>query len=195
VAQSREHGRDSYTPDEVARFEALVTRHGRHVYAIAYRMAGNEADAKDLAQEAFVRVWRALRRIEPGAALEGWFHRIVTNLYIDSLRRRPKVRLQSLDEPVPTGTGEVPRERADPAVDVEQTVLGSTMDRRVQDALLDLSEDLRMVVVLADIEGHAYEEIASMMGVPIGTVKSRLHRARRALRDRLAPIRQELRQR
>jgi RNA polymerase sigma-70 factor (ECF subfamily) len=80
-------------------------------------------------------------------------------------------------------------------VDVEQTVLGSTMDRRVQDALLDLSEDLRMVVVLADIEGHAYEEIASMMGVPIGTVKSRLHRARRALRDRLAPIRQELRQR
>ncbi len=195
MAQSRGHGRDSYTPDEVARFDALVGRYGGLVYAIAYRMAGNDADAKDLAQEAFVRVWRALRRIEPGAALEGWFHRIVTNLYIDLLRRRPKVHLQSLDEPVQTVSGEMPREQPDPAVDVERTVLDSTMDRRVQDALLGLSEDLRMVVVLADIEGYAYEEIASMIGVPIGTVKSRLHRARRALRDRLAPIRRQLSER
>jgi len=194
VAQSRSQGRDSYTPDEVARFEELVARYSRHVYAIAYRMAGNEADAKDLAQEAFIRVWRALRRIEPGAPLEGWLHRIVTNLYIDLLRRRPKVRLQSLDEPVATDSGEMPRERADLNVDVERTVLGAALDRRVQEALLELSADLRMVVVLADVEGYAYEEIASMMGVPIGTVKSRLHRARRTVRDRLAPIRGELRQ-
>ena len=171
-----------------------MARYSRHVYAIAYRMAGNEADAKDLAQEAFIRVWRALRRIEPGAPLEGWLHRIVTNLYIDLLRRRPKVRLQSLDEPVATDSGEMPRERADLNVDVERTVLGAALDRRVQEALLELSADLRMVVVLADVEGYAYEEIASMMGVPIGTVKSRLHRARRTVRDRLAPIRGELRQ-
>lgn len=194
MAQSRSQGRDSYTPDEVARFEELVARYSRHVYAIAYRVAGNEAEAKDLAQEAFIRVWRALRRIEPGAPLEGWLHRIVTNLYIDLLRRRPKVRLQSLDEPVATDSGEMPRERADLNVDVERTVLGAALDRRVQEALLDLSADLRMVVVLADVEGYAYEEIASMMGVPIGTVKSRLHRARRTMRDRLAPIRGELRQ-
>lgn len=194
MAQSRSQGRDSYTPDEVARFEELVARYSRHVYAIAYRVAGNEADAKDLAQEAFIRVWRALRRIEPGAPLEGWLHRIVTNLYIDLLRRRPKVRLQSLDEPVATDSGEMPRERADLNVDVERTVLEAALDRRVQEALLDLSADLRMVVVLADVEGYAYEEIASMMGVPIGTVKSRLHRARRTMRDRLSPIRGELRQ-
>jgi len=194
VAQSRGHGRDSYTPDEVARFEELVARYSRHVYAVAYRVAGNEADAKDLSQEAFVRVWRALRRIEPGAPLEGWLHRIVTNLYIDLLRRRPKVRIQSLDEPVATDSGEMPRERLDPNVDVERKVLDAAMDRRVQQALLELGADLRMVVVLADVEGYAYEEIASMMGVPIGTVKSRLHRARRAMRDRLAPIRGELRQ-
>jgi len=194
VAQSRGHGRDSYSPDEVARFEELVARYSRHVYAVAYRVAGNEADAKDLSQEAFVRVWRALRRIEPGAPLEGWLHRIVTNLYIDLLRRRPKVRIQSLDEPVATDSGEMPRERLDPNVDVERKVLDAAMDRRVQQALLELGADLRMVVVLADVEGYAYEEIASMMGVPIGTVKSRLHRARRAMRDRLAPIRGELRQ-
>ncbi|HET8679493.1 MAG TPA: sigma-70 family RNA polymerase sigma factor [bacterium] len=187
-----QHIGPAYTPDEVARYEALVAQYGRHVYAIAYRMAGNEADAKDLAQEAFVRVWRALRRIDPGAALEGWLYRIVSNLYIDLVRRRPKVRMQSLDEPIATGEGEMARERADPAIDVERTVVEATVDRRIQQALQALPPDLRMVVVLADVEGYAYEEIATMLGVPLGTVKSRLHRARRALRDRLAPIRREL---
>ncbi len=187
-----QHSGPAYTPDEVARYEALVAQYGRHIYAVAYRMAGNEADAKDLAQEAFVRVWRALRRIDPGASLEGWLYRIVSNLYIDLVRRRPKARVQSLDEPIATGEGEMARERADPAVDVERTVVESTVDHRIQRALLELPTDLRMVVVLADIEGYAYEEIATMLGVPLGTIKSRLHRARRALRDRLAPIRGEL---
>ncbi len=187
-----QHSGPAYTPDEVARYEALVAQYGRHIYAIAYRMAGNEADAKDIAQEAFVRVWRALRRIEPGASLEGWLYRIVSNLYIDLVRRRPKVRVQSLDEPLATGEGEMARERPDPAADVERTVVEATVDRRIQQALLALPPDLRMVVLLADIEGYAYEEIATILAVPLGTIKSRLHRARRALRDRLAPIRAEL---
>lgn len=187
-----QHSGPAYTPDEVARYEALVAQYGRHIYAIAYRMAGNEADAKDIAQEAFVRVWRALRRIEPGASLEGWLYSIVSNLYIDLVRRRPKVRVQSLDEPLATGEGEMARERPDPAADVERTVVEATVDRRIQQALLALPPDLRMVVLLADIEGYAYEEIATILAVPLGTIKSRLHRARRALRDRLAPIRAEL---
>ncbi|MGH2373131.1 MAG: sigma-70 family RNA polymerase sigma factor [bacterium] len=187
-----QHSGPAYTPDEVARYEALVAQYGRHIYAIAYRMAGNEADAKDIAQEAFVRVWRALRRIEPGASLEGWLYRIVSNLFIDLVRRRPKVRVQSLDEPLATGEGEMARERPDPAADVERTVVEATVDRRIQQALLALPPDLRMVVLLADIEGYAYEEIATILAVPLGTIKSRLHRARRALRDRLAPIRAEL---
>lgn len=170
-----------------------MARYAKHVYAVAYRMAGNEADARDLSQEAFVRVWKALRRIEPDAALEGWLYRIVTNLYIDSLRRRPKTRVQSLDEPVATREGQMAREQPDPSADVEGVVLDKMVDRRVQAALLGLREDLRMVVVLADVEGYPYEEIAEMMGVPMGTVKSRLHRARRALRDRLAPVRAEVR--
>jgi len=159
------------------------------VYAIAYRVAGNEADAKDLAQEAFIRVWRALDRIDPGARLEGWLYRIVTNLYIDLLRRRRGPKVHSLDEPIATASGELARERPDPSADVQQTVLDAMVDQRIQDALMTLAPELRMVVVLADVEGYAYEEIAAMMQVPIGTVKSRLHRARRALRDRLAAIR------
>lgn len=177
--------------DRVA-FERLVQRYSRHVYAIAYRLAGNEADARDLTQEAFIRVWRAWDRIDPDAGLEGWLYRIVANLHIDLLRRRRGVRLHSLDEPLATQSGEVARERADPSADIEHAVLDTMVDRRIQEALLRLSPDLRMVVVLADVEGYAYEEIAQMLGVPIGTVKSRLHRARRALRDRLEPIRHDL---
>jgi RNA polymerase sigma-70 factor (ECF subfamily) len=155
-------------------------------------MSGNEADASDLAQEAFVRVWRAWNRIDPDARLEAWLYRIVTNLYIDLLRRRRGPPVHSLDEPMATTAGELARERPDPAVDVEQAVLGATLDRRIQDALMALAPDLRMIVVLADVEGYSYEEIASIVRVPVGTVKSRLHRARRTLRERLAAVRPSL---
>ncbi len=176
----------TYRPEELQAFEALVDRYGRHVYNIAYRMAGNNADAKDLTQEAFIRVFRALRKVDPTAKLESWLHRIVTNLYIDMLRRRPKVRLESLDAPITTAKGsEVMREVPDPTADPERTVLNARLDADVQRALLELTAELRAVVVLSDIEGYAYEEIGEMLHVPVGTVKSRLHRARKALQDKL----------
>ncbi len=192
MARIQEQERPAGPQDDRARFDALVERYGRRVYAMAYRMAGSEADAKDLAQEAFIRVWRSLSRLRPDVPLEGWLYRTVTNLFIDLLRRRRGLRIQSLDEPVATDRGELARERADASADVERTVLGAMVDRRVQQALMSLPPDVRMVVVLADVEGYAYEEIASMMGIPVGTVKSRLHRARLALRDRLAPLRDSL---
>ncbi len=160
------------------------------MYAIAYRMCGNAFDANDLAQEAFVRAWRSLGRLRPDASLEGWFYRTVANLFIDTLRRRRGVRMQSLDEPIATASGDLARELPDPSSDVERAVLGAIADRRVQQALMSLAPEIRMVVVLADVEGYAYEEIAAIMGIPVGTVKSRLHRARAALRERLAPLRE-----
>lgn len=168
-----------------------MAQYGQRVYAIAYRMTGNPADAQDLAQEAFIRAWRHMRRLDPAGPLEGWFYRTVSNLYIDLLRRRRSGRIQSLDEPLATDAGALLRDRPDPSADVEQSVLNPMIDRRIQDALLNLAPEMRMVVVLADVEGWAYEEIAAMLRVPVGTVKSRLHRARRALRDRLAPLLQE----
>jgi len=179
-----------YRPEELEAFEALVERYGRHVYNIAYRMAGNDADAKDLSQEAFLRVFRAFRRIDPTAKLESWLYRIVTNLYIDTLRRRPKVRVESLDAPItgPKGT-EIPRDVADPATGPEDTVLNARLNLDVQRALLGLTVELRAVVVLSDIEGYSYEEIGEMLEIPVGTVKSRLHRARKTLQDRLGDLR------
>ncbi len=176
-----------YRPEELKAFEELVERYGRHVYNIAYRMAGNDADAKDLTQEAFLRVFRALRRIDPTAKLESWLYRIVTNLYIDMLRRRPKVRVESLDAPIATAKGgEVMREVVDVTADPEAAVLNARLDADIQRALLNLSPELRAVVVLADIEGYSYEEIGEMLRVPVGTVKSRLHRARKTLQERLS---------
>lgn len=177
-------------PHEIEALERLLERYGRRIYQLAYRMAGNEADAKDLTQEAFIRVYRAFRRIDPQANLDSWLYRIVTNLYIDMLRRRPKVRLESLDAPMVTARGdemarEVPDERADPVA----AVLDAQLDAEIQRALGALSAELRMVIVLSDIEGQSYEEISQALGIPVGTVKSRLHRARRMLQMRLRHLR------
>jgi len=176
-----------YTPEELARYEAIVQRYARHVYNIAYRMVGNEADARDLSQEAFLRVYRALRRVEPGAPLESWLYRIVSNLHIDLLRKRPRVRMESLDVPVETPRGAVLREFPDLASSPEAILEREQLDGAIQRALGTLSEELRLVVVLSDIEGFSYEEIAAFLRVPLGTVKSRLHRARQILQQRLHP--------
>ncbi|HYM69569.1 MAG TPA: sigma-70 family RNA polymerase sigma factor [bacterium] len=177
----------SYTTEELARYEAIVQRYARHVYNVAYRMTGNEADARDLSQEAFLRVYRALRRVEPDAPLESWLYRIVSNLHIDLLRKRPRGRVESLDAPVETPRGEFLREMPDPASSPEAIIEREQLDATIQRVLGTLSEDLRMVVVLSDVEGYSYEEIAMSLRVPLGTVKSRLHRARQILQQRLGP--------
>jgi RNA polymerase sigma-70 factor (ECF subfamily) len=178
---------DRYTREELARYDAIIQRYARHVYNIAYRMAGNEADARDLSQEAFLRVFRALRRVEPDAPLESWLHRIVSNLYIDLLRKRPRARVESLDAPLETPRGEMVREFPDIESSPEAIIEREQLDGAIQRALGTLSADLRLVVVLSDIEGLAYEEIATILHVPLGTVKSRLHRARQMLQQRLRP--------
>jgi RNA polymerase sigma-70 factor, ECF subfamily len=177
----------SYTPEELARYERIVHRYARHVYNIAYRMTGNDADARDLTQEAFLRVYRALRRVEPDAPLENWLYRIVSNLYIDLLRRRPRGRIESLDAPLPTPAGELFRELPDVASNPEAIFEQTQFDGAIQRALGLLSEELRIAVVLCDVEGFSYEEIATILRVPLGTVKSRLHRARQILQQRLRP--------
>ncbi len=178
-----------YTAEELAAYEAFVQRYGSYVYNIAYRMSGSDADAKDLSQEAFLRVFRAFRRIDPAASLEAWLYRIVTNLYIDLVRKYPKGRVESLSTPLVTLQGsEVQREWPAPESYSPEAGVDAQMDATVQEALLALPPDLRMAVVLSDVEGYAYEEIARMLDIPLGTVKSRLHRARKILQERLAPI-------
>jgi RNA polymerase sigma-70 factor (ECF subfamily) len=134
-------------------WEEIVSTHSGRVYRLAYRLTGNQHDAEDLTQEVFVRVFRSLSTYTPGT-FEGWLHRITTNLFLDMVRRKQRIRFDALG-------------------DDEQ-------------ALDTLAPEFRAAVVLCDIEGLSYEEIAATLGVKLGTVRSRIHRGRSQLRKALA---------
>ena len=170
-------------------FDRLVERYNKQAYNIAYRLTGNHADAEDLTQEAFVRAFRFFDNYRRDLPFENWLFRIISNLFVDDLRRKPKAKIHSLDAPLngdASGDGntyfEVPDSRENP----ERVVLHEELDERIQRALEALPADFRMTVVLADIEGMSYEEISETMKCSLGTVRSRLHRGRKILRTKLA---------
>jgi RNA polymerase sigma-70 factor, ECF subfamily len=158
-------------------WEDIVRTHSARVYRLAYRLTGNPHDAEDLTQEVFVRVFRSLSSYTPGT-FEGWLHRITTNLFLDTARRRQRIRFEGLaDEMAYRLAGSEPT----PA----QAFDDSHLDGDVQAALKALPPEYRVAVVLCDIEGFSYEEIAATLGVKLGTVRSRIHRGRAQLRAAL----------
>ena len=158
-------------------WENIVRTHSARVYRLAYRLTGNPHDAEDLTQEVFVRVFRSLSSYTPGT-FEGWLHRITTNLFLDSARRKQRIRFEGLaDEMAHRLAGSEPT----PA----QAFDDSHLDDDVQAALKALPPEYRAAVVLCDIEGFSYEEIAATLGVKLGTVRSRIHRGRAQLRSAL----------
>jgi RNA polymerase sigma-70 factor, ECF subfamily len=172
--------------DQNAFLEHAMATYGRQTYNYAYRLTGNEADARDLTQEAFIRVFRAWRSFQPGTSFLSWIYRIVTNLYRDELRKRKGVFLQEL--PDDNVAHELPSEARehDPIAQIHERQLSSA----VSDALKQLTADQRAVVLLADVEERSYQEIADIMACSIGTVRSRLHRARLQLRKLIPRLRQ-----
>jgi RNA polymerase sigma-70 factor (ECF subfamily) len=166
-------------------FDELVERYHKQAYNIAYRMTGNHADAEDLTQEAFIRAFRFFAQYKRELPFDSWLYKIMSNVFVDTLRRRPKAQIRSLDAPVATEDGEAFLDIADPSDGPEDLVLSREMDSRIQSALGSMPEDFRLAVIYADIEGLSYEEIADAMSCSIGTVRSRLHRGRKLLRDRL----------
>lgn len=166
-------------------FDALVERYHKQAYNIAYRMAGNHADAEDLTQEAFIRAFRFFGQYRRELPFDSWLYKIMSNVFIDKLRRRPKAKIRSIDQPIVTSNGEVQFDVPDTSAGPEEAVLSQEMDGRIQDALSTLPESFRLTVIYADIEGFSYEEIAEATNTNIGTVRSRLHRGRRLLRNKL----------
>lgn len=158
-------------------WDEVVRVHSARVYRLAFRLTGNRADAEDLTQEVFVRVFRALDNYRPGT-FEGWLHRITTNLFLDGARRKARIRFEAL----PDDAERVPGSARSP----EQTYDDTNFDGDVQRALDELPPDFRAAVVLCDIEGLSYEEIAATLGIKLGTVRSRIHRGRSLLREALA---------
>lgn len=156
------------TWDDVAR------SHGRFLYTVAYRLTGDDADAQDLVQEVLLRVRRGLETYRPMGSLEGWLSRITTNAFLDEVRRRrrrPTIALPDDPDRVLGG-----------ADDAETALAATTLPDDVQDALRNLPDDFRAAVVLCDVVGLSYEEIAAQLDVPVGTVRSRIHRGRALLR-------------
>ena len=159
-------------------WEQVVAEHSGRVYRLAYRLTGNAHDAEDLTQEVFVRVFRSLDRYTPGT-FEGWLHRITTNLFLDQARRKAKIRFDAFADGAEVA---IPSRGATP----DSTVLDRGFDDDVEEALLALPPDFRAAVVLCDIEGLTYEEIAEVLDLKLGTVRSRIHRGRTMLRKALA---------
>lgn len=166
-------------------FDQLVERYHKQAYNIAYRMTGNHADAEDLTQEAFIRAFRFFAQYKRELPFDSWLYKIMSNVFVDMLRRRPKAQIRSLDQPIATEDGEALLEIADTSDGPEDLLMSREMDSRIQAALNSIPEDFRLAVIYADIEGLSYEEIADAMSCSIGTVRSRLHRGRKLLRDRL----------
>jgi len=158
-------------------WDDLVRQHSSRVYRLAYRLTGNQHDAEDLTQEVFVRVFRSLPSYTPGT-FEGWLHRITTNLFLDMARRRQRIRFEGLGD---QAVGLLRDDEPTPA----QAFDARHLDTDVQQALEALAPEYRAAVVLCDIEGLSYEEIAATLGVKLGTVRSRIHRGRAQLRAAL----------
>jgi len=169
--------------DRAALCELLV-RYERKAYNIAFRLMGNHADAADAAQEALVRVYTRLHNFRGDSAFSTWLFRVVTNTCLDELRRRGRIRWASLDDKLPGEEGDLPRQIL---ADEEMISPVDFAERRevqaaVQRAIARLPEDYRVVVVLRDLQDYSYQEIADMLNTSVGTIKSRLHRARLALK-------------
>lgn len=190
-----------------AEFEGLFQRSYHRAYNAAYRMMGNSTDAEDLTQEAFVRVWAAFDRYDRTRPFEGWLFRILNNLAIDRWRRAACAPVCSLDAE-PAGHRSPARglrggqegrgaplsacladDRA--GAMPEAALFRSEHGRRIRRALSELPGDYRKAVVLADVQGYSYEEIAQRVGCPVGTIRSRLHRGRQMLRRHFLDLQQE----
>jgi RNA polymerase sigma-70 factor (ECF subfamily) len=158
-------------------WEEVVRDHSGRVYRLAYRLTGNAHDAEDLTQDVFVRVFRSLSSYTPGT-FEGWLHRITTNLFLDQVRRKQRIRFDALAE---DAAERLPGREPSP----DAAVYDRGFDADVQAALDSLSPEFRAAVVLCDVEGLSYEEVAATLDIKLGTVRSRIHRGRAQLRAAL----------
>ncbi len=164
-------------------FDELVESTRRFAYKVAYHFTGNRDEAEDLIQDAYLRAYRSFGTFNSDLSFRGWLYRILSNLFKDRQRRSHRRKTVSLDQPLPTGDGndDFILELADEESDPQERLLKHILDERLERALAKVSKQFRIAVLLHAVEGMSYEEIARATGTSIGTVRSRIHRGRKAL--------------
>jgi RNA polymerase sigma-70 factor (ECF subfamily) len=173
-----------------AAFDALINRHQRNVHAMLYKMAPDWNDTADLAQEAFIRIWRGIDKLQNPKAFKSWMGQIVTNLFYDELRKRPRQTIiMSLDAPIGgEDEGDSPsRDIADPAAGPDELYDRKDTKKTVEAAIATLPRQFRTAIILREVNDLPYEEIAQITQTDIGTVKSRISRARTKVQNILRP--------
>jgi RNA polymerase sigma-70 factor (ECF subfamily) len=174
---------------DASAFETLVTTYEKGVYNLAYRLVSDREDAMDIVQEVFLKTYQALPRFRGESRFSTWIYRVCVNASLDHLRRKQKTASLSLDEPLSFKESSVTREVEDEGESVEDSVETKCMGQAILSTLKDLDPAHRVIVLLSDVQGYSYQEIADILGLSMGTVKSRLHRARNMVR-RLVPSEQ-----
>ncbi len=163
-------------------FEELLDKYKKPVFSICLRMVKNHADAEDLAQEVFIRTFSVLDRYDPTYPFSSWLYRITSNLCIDYIRRRRDGML-SIDQPIQGRDGEMSRQLPDGGVKPDRNFESKEMMELLEEAITNLPEHYRVIVILRHQEQLSYEEISDNLGIPLGTVKARIHRARNMIKD------------
>ncbi len=179
--------------DDMRALEELVQRYQRSVYMTFYQLAPERSDIADLTQEALLRMCRSIKSVRNPKTFKYWLNRIITNLFYDELRKMPRqLRTVSIDEPLyeqenGPGEGSQSRDIPDSSLLPEHAMLNSELDEKIREAIANLPEQFRTIIVLRELQGLSYEEIASLTHSNLGTVKSRLARARLKLQEAIAP--------
>jgi len=164
-------------------FEALVTRYEKGLYNLAYRFLSNPEDAMDVVQEVFLKAFQSLPNFRGESKFSTWIYRVCVNSCLDLLRKRPRFEMCSLDEPMRLEDSYLERQVADRGDTVQEIAERMDLGEKLLSILKDLDPHYRVIVILCDIQGYSYQETADILGISIGTVKSRLHRARNLLRN------------
>lgn len=170
---------------DIDAFEQLILRYEKRIYAIAYKYMGQHEDASDMAQEALLKAYQSIGSFRGDAAFGTWLGKITANRCLDELRKRKNIQLTSLEDTLELEEGSVKKELESPAATPEEHAMQQETAQYMQRLIDEMKEEYRIVIILRELEGYSYEEIADTLSCSLGTVKSRISRARIYLKERI----------